>query len=172
MKPPPPAGAPGAAPAPEAKPPSPAKKKAQRFLILTALAVLALAVAYTVGRVQTASHVTEAQHKVEQIDKSQKHTQSRLDSETALVDQLEARRRLHMTLLALDQRNFGIASEHMHAAAKLLAKSNPPPGSALAKLEQQVSGFKLVATEDLAGQRQKILDMIHTFDQLVPPAKP
>lgn len=140
------------------------------MLILIALFVLALAVAYTVGRVQTASHITAAKHQVEQIGKSQKQTKSQLDSEKALVDQLEARRRLHMALLAMDQRNFGIADQDMNAAAKLLARSKP--AGDLAKLQQQVAGFKLVATEDLAGQRQKILDMVHRFDQLVPPEKP
>lgn len=173
MKPPPPAG--GPANAPEAKPkppPSPARKKAQRVLIVLALFVLALAVAYTVGRVQTASHVTEAKQKVQQIDKSQKQTRSQLDSEKALVDRLEARRRLHLALLAMDQRNFGIADQHMHVAARLLARSKPAAGSDLAKLQHRVAAFKLVATEDLAGQRQKILDLVHRFDELVPPAKP
>ncbi len=141
-------------------------------MILGALGVLALAVAYTVGRVQTASHVTEAKHQVEQIDKSQKQTKGQLDSEKSLVDQLEARRRLHLALLAMDQRNFGIADQHMRAAAKLLGESQPAAGSDLSKLQQKVQSFKLVATEDLAGQRQKILDMVHSFDELVPPAKP
>jgi len=142
------------------------------MLILGGLGVLALVVAYTVGRVQTASHITEAKQKVEQIDKSQKQTKGQLDSEKAIVKQLEARRRLHMALLALDQRNFGIADQHMHAAAKLLGESQPAAGSDLAKLQQKIQSFKLVATEDLAGQRQKILDMAHSFDDLVPPAKP
>ncbi len=173
MKPPPPQGTPAGPPAANAKPPpSPGVKKAQRVMILVGLAVLALVVAYTVGRVQTASHVTEAKRQVEQIDKSQKQTKGQLDSEKALVDQLEARRRLHMALLAMDQRNFGIADQHMQAAAKLLARSKPAAGTDLDKLRGEVASFKLVATEDLAGQRQKILDMVHRFDELVPPEKP
>lgn len=134
--------------------------------------MLVLVVAYTVGRVQTASHVTEAEKKVDKAHETQKQTSTQLDSEKALVDRLEARRRLHLALLALDQRNFGIADAHMGAAAKLLARSQPAADSDLGKLEKQVGAFKLVATEDLAGQRQKILDMAHRFDELVPPAKP
>ncbi len=147
--------------------------KSRRVLAAVAGGVLvALLVAYGVGRVQGCSQVRQAEGKAEEAESAKQSATSELQTELnqtrRRVDLLEGRRHLHLALLAMDNRNFGIAQSHLQNASKLL-KRGAKEGSEQAKLHDRVGQLILVATEDFASQRQKVLDVIEAFDSAVPP---
>ncbi len=131
---------------------------------LIAIGVLSVAVlsAYGFGRLQASSLLDEANQHVEaEKQKSQQQTDALL--------RLEARRRLHLCLLAMENRNFGIAQTHLETAGRLLQKSHP--NAELAEVANQIAKHKLVATENLSAERKRILEWVAKFDELVPPKK-
>jgi hypothetical protein len=149
--------------------------KSKRVLAAVAGGVLvALLVAYGVGRVQGCSQVQQAEGKAQEAESAKQSAttelKTQLDQTRRRVDLLEGRRHLHLALLAMDKRNFGIAQSHLQNANKLL-KRGAQEGSEEAKLHGRVEQLILVATEDFAPQRQKVLDVIEAFDALVPPDK-
>ena len=156
----------GAQPAP--KPAAGARFKT--VAVGTAVALVLSLAAYVAGRVQTASRIEDALGRATAADKLREQTNVELAHERAKVSRLEARRRLHLALLALDDRNFGIAQGELSAAAALLARGPSESGSELEKLTRDIVAARLVATEDVAVQRQRLLDWARRFDRLVPPA--
>jgi hypothetical protein len=153
----------------EAKTSASTSKKA---LIGAGVGLVLLAVTYGVGRYQGAQTAGAADHRAEAADGERAKTEATLSSERARATQLEARRRLHLALMALDARNFGIAQEHVTEAGKLIQKSAPAKDSELAKLGDELATTRLVATEDLGSQRSKLLAWTQRFDSALPPAKP
>jgi hypothetical protein len=133
----------------------------KRVLIILLVLAAALGATYLTGRLQGGVEVKAANERVTAAEQAR-------DEARGKVVQLEARRRLHLALLALDQRNFGIAESHLGVASALLAKSKQP--ASLAELHTALSAVKLRASEDLGSERKKIESIIQRFDQLVPPA--
>lgn len=92
------------------------------------------------------------------------------------IGHLEARRQLHLALLALDERNFGIAQRHLGEAGRLLSPADETRfssnGGELARLGQQIAAANLVAAADMGQQRAQLLDFVRRFDVLVPPPLP
>lgn len=81
---------------------------------------------------------------------------------------LEARRRLDLSHVALENQNFGIAEGHLRAAAqKLAAVELEGPMEALAR---DVAETQIGVTGDITAQQQKLRSFIDRFDQLNPPA--
>lgn len=85
------------------------------------------------------------------------------------VVRLEARRQLALALSAVDERNFGIASEHLTSAGRTMQKA--PTGDEMVKLAVELQKFRLVATENLAEQRSRILAWGKTLDKLLADAR-
>lgn len=82
---------------------------------------------------------------------------------------LEARRQLALTISALDERNFGIAADHLRASGESLGRdTNKPETAALAKA---IGGFRLIATENLADQREAIIVWSKALDNVIEAAK-
>ena len=91
-----------------------------------------------------------------------------LEIERGKVARLEGRRRLHLALVALEDRNFGIAQEQLGAArTSFVGASGADPE--LAKIATELEAYKVVATDDVGEQRKKLLDWCRRVDNLMPP---
>jgi hypothetical protein len=148
------------------------KSRVARVAVLSFVALVLLGAAYAAGRLQTASLVTDAEERVKQAQSSEQKSVEQRAVVQAEVTELEARRRLDLALHALDQRNFGTAQHHLGAAASLLESASGNKGGKLSELARNVGAYKLIATDDLGPQRQRILDWIAAFDAARPPQKP
>lgn len=163
----------GPAPRPDASPSAAKQRKAgSRLLYLVLGALLALLASYVIGRLQTASRIEVAEKRATEAKKTTEKKVSELSVERDEVARLEARRRLHLALVALDSRNFGIAQEHLTAAASLLSKSHPDKSSDLAKIAAEITGYHLKASEDVGAERDRLMGWVRRFDAAMPPAKP
>jgi hypothetical protein len=147
---------------------SPWKAKLKRFAIWSGAVLAALGAAYGVGRFQTAQLIDAAEKRTAQALETGKATEQTLIAERNNTKKLEARRQLHLALIALDQRNFGIAQERLAQASQLLSGHST---GELEAVRAQLAASKLVATEDLEAQRGKILDLLRRFDAALPPVK-
>jgi hypothetical protein len=157
----------GAKAAPAAKPPSPSK--AGRVLTYITLVVAGLGGAYAGGRIQGCSEVREAEGRVGEREQETKSAKSDLETERAKVLRLEARRHLHLTLVGMEERNFGIAQEHLKQAGQLLEASTPEGD--LKTLASEVTAFKLTASEDQSKERETVFGFVKKLDQLMPPLR-
>jgi len=143
-----------------------------KLLTVLGLLLLALGVAYTAGRLHTASKIDQADDRARAALEERDRTRKDLATERAAIQRLEARRRLHLALTAVDARNFGIAQGHLDAAAALLAQGGAGAAAGFEQLQRDIRTAHLVATEDLGIQRQRILDWTRRFDELAPPLAP
>ena len=143
--------------------------RAKRWLLVVASVLLLILAAYVAGRLQTAAKIEDAESRVERAQSGQQQQADETQSAQAVVMRLESRRRLHLALVAMEERNFGIAQQHLSAAGGLLAKAEPSTDSELGRLGAAIRKHKLVATEDVGAQRRKVLGWVRTFDELVPP---
>lgn len=132
--------------------------KAKRILLGTAAFVVAVAAAYGIGRFQLATQVRDAEARTQEVEQ-------KLRAEQQKVTSLEARRHLHLSLLAMDERNFGIAQKELEQAARLLGQTADKPEHS--KLAAEVQRHKIIATEDLGAQRQKVLAWTRALDALL-----
>jgi hypothetical protein len=139
----------------------------KRALIVLAVVAASVGIAYGAGRMQTAGAIDSAEERASQSLKAASAAQIRLREVEA---RLEARRRLHMALIQLEERNFGIAEQHLTAATAQLAKSKP--SGELEQLRASMADTRLKASDDVAAQRAKIAGWVARFDALVPPAAP
>jgi hypothetical protein len=144
--------------------------------IAVVAALGAVGAAYGTGRLQGAAQVSRIEARAEEESKQSGKQTDRLRAKLAdarsKLSRLEARRQLHMALVALDQRNFGIAQQHVGRSGRLLEGSQSPPNSELGRLGQTMVSKRLVATEDLAAQRRELLAWAARLDELVPPTPP
>jgi hypothetical protein len=140
------------------------------------VSVVCVALAYGAGRIQGAVHVSKVEAKAAEATSKNESKARALETKLAAsrqkLVQLEASRQLYVSLIALDQRNFGIAQEHIQKASKLLVQSGPPPGGALAQLAKALGESNLVATENISAQRDQILRWASALLALVPPPVP
>jgi len=155
---------PDAGPALSAEKAPPQKSKTKSLLIGAAFLVSTLAAAYGTGRLQTAHLVRQAESRATEADRSARELRAK-------ILRFDARRHVHLALLALDERNFGIAQSELARAGKLLKDSEPPAGSDLDKLATSLLNHRLVATEDLGTQHHKILKWVRVFDGALPPSR-
>jgi len=137
----------------------------QKRLIWTGVMILAAGASYLAGRLQTSSMIDAAEK--ETVAAEEKATKRGADVSQAnqLLLRYEARRQLHLVLIALEERNFGIAKEHQSTAATLLQESEPTAGSELAKLYEAMQKYQLVAREDLSAERTVIQTWAKRLDQ-------
>ncbi len=151
-------------------------KQAERVGVTAAIALALLGAAYGFGRYQTASRIDQVEQDASQARQQAQREFDGLKAQMQDVQQklvrLEARRRLHLALMALDARNFGIAQTHLDAAKQLLLQSKPADGTALAKLAGSIGELKIVASEDVSAERQRILGFVDQFDAAMPPMDP
>jgi len=137
------------------------------------VALLFVGAAYGVGRFQGAAKVSEAESRASAASSASASAVASnrvaLDIERGKVARLEGRRRLHLAIVAVEDRNFGIADEHLAAARKNFAGA-AGGDTELAKIAAELEAFKVVATDDVGEQRKKLLDWCRRVDNLMPPS--
>jgi hypothetical protein len=122
---------------------------------------LAVGGAYAGGRLQT-------QSQLEALGDGLTTAQHELQASTQVLAELEARRRIHLAVMELDQNNFGTAQEHLRAGAALLQAA----GADLSTLGGALRTLELAPSLDVAAQRQALLQLAAQFDALRPPMRP
>jgi len=149
-----------------------ATANAKATAIGVGVALVCVGAAYGVGRFQGASKVEEADRRASAAASASASaaTSARVavDIERGKVARLEGRRRLHLALIAIEERNFGIAEEQLKAARKELA-SAPGADPELTKISSELDGYKVVATDDTGDQRKKLLDWCKRLDATLGP---
>jgi hypothetical protein len=140
--------------------------------------VVALAVAgaaYGAGRFQGKAQVEDADRRAALATSASASAMTNanvlVDIERGKVARLEARRRLHIALLALEDKNFGIAQEHLTAARGHLAAAKGGDNE-MTKIGSEIEQFKVPTTEDLTEPKKKILEWCKRLDEAMPPTKP
>jgi hypothetical protein len=136
------------------------------------VALACSAAAYGVGRFQGAAKVSEADARANAASSASVNavssTKMALEIERGKVARLEGRRRLHLAIVALDDRNFGIVQEQLTAArTSFVGATGADPE--LSKLAAELEAYKIVATDDIGEQRKKLLDWCRRVDNLMPP---
>jgi hypothetical protein len=147
---------------------SPKQSRFKRVLAGLGAFLASVSIAYAAGRVQTRTQIQDAESHAKDLDTKRLAGVQDLRVEHQKVQRLDARRHLHLSLLALDERNFGIAQSELAATGKLLSDSAPEPNSDLSKIATEVQKHKLVATEDLSVQRQKLVGWARAIDSALP----
>lgn len=156
----------------EKKPLATAKEppsKAKRILLFVGLGLVALGAAYGAGFLTQHLKLGEAEELAGTKDQETQKAKRDVDQERAKVMRLEARRHLHLALLDMEARNFGMAQEHATQAGALLVASAPE--GEMKQLAQEVKAFRLTASEDQSSDRKTILGFAEKLDKLMPPAK-
>ena len=134
----------------------------KRVLIALAVVLTATGIAYLVGRLQTAERIDAAKAETREA------LEAKAGAERTLL-RLEARRRLHLAIMALDRRNFGIAEQHLTAAARLLESSKPE--GELEALRNGIAARRLRASDNASDEQKQVRDFAAKLDELVPPAE-
>lgn len=124
-----------------------------------AIGLAVAAVAYGAGRIQGLFEVAAVRAETAAAAEARRTERGRLSA-------FEARRELGLALLAVDDRNFGIARDHIRAAAtKLRAAGLEDPGTAA--LAGDIEAADVEVTGDPAPQRARIRSLVDRFDQVL-----
>ncbi len=144
-----------------------------RLLIAAAVFLVVAFVLYWLGlskgRGELAAQKTSDEG---QIKTAQSQTAAAQASAAALQTQnqlMAARGLLYQAALALDQRNFGIASDDVVKASQTLDAAKPADAGVEGKLvpiRQAVTGTKINVAEDLDTQRSGLLNLASQVDGL------
>jgi hypothetical protein len=142
---------------------------AGRYLILLGILVIAVLAAYGLGGWQERRAALSVH---QSFTSDVERLQMQVADLRGEVLTLEARRQLHIALMALDRRNFGTAQRYLVAAGKDLASiKRAPAGSdpaVLSRLAQELQSARLVATEDFGRHRDRILGWVNELDGQFP----
>lgn len=139
----------------------------KRALILIVGTAIVVSMAYLSGLRTSTGRLREKNQELTRLKTQVDVARSDVTRRDATIRHLEARRQLHLSLIALDERNFGIAQGHLNAAAILLG--NAGGGEAFTNLTRQIRATNLVAAADFAEQRQQILEFARRLDAAIPP---
>lgn len=151
--------------APAAQPPQ-KNKRIKFYLTWSGIAVLSYATIFAVGYFRGREELSTVTAKLDQVTKSREAARKDVEAQHIRVQRLEARRYIDQALAALDARNFGIAQQRLTEAEKALTKTHV--AGKLLEVSKSLESFRVVATEDLGKQRQKLLELVSTFDQAYP----
>lgn len=160
--------APAAAP-PKEKTDTSAGSPVKKALTMLAVAAVAVGAAYGTGRYQGHQSTQAAEQKRDDIEKQKAVVTGEFDAQRDRAIRLEARRRLHMAQTAVDEKNFGIAHEHLAKAAALLARAKGVP--ALDALAADLKTTNLAPGAQPNQSRDKVTALIRRFDEAQPPAE-
>jgi len=158
----------GAAADPKKKPAT--ESRTQRTIAIVGGVLAGLATLYGVGRFQGHAETQAADQRTQEAEKQKERATSEFDAQRDRAIRLEARRRLHLALIALDDRNYGIAEGHVERAATLLERAKGLP--ALDALAADLRGVKLAPSGEPSASREKVFVLVKRFDDALPPAEP
>lgn len=131
----------------------------QQALIALALLLVVAVVFYFVGRAQGRGPVPVLEQRAAEAEAgvAAVHDRARLAEALALT---------YRTTLDLDARNFGIANEHLHAAAAALDGLSGVDGTAVDELRRRMAETDLAVAADLAAQRAQVLAFAEEIETL------
>ena len=139
---------------------SPPPSKRRIWPVALVLSLVSLLAAYAVGRAQGADRLARAEQRADAAEREHDVTGQSLREAQRRIRGLEARRALHLSLLALDKRNFGIAQEQIVRASQLLLDE----GGEWQGVGSELDGLKLQASDDLETQRKRLLELVANLD--------
>jgi hypothetical protein len=147
--------------------PKPRRSRFKKFLWTVLILALALGGTYLGAWFQMKARVNAMQEQLTGAGEQVAIAQQRLTTEHQRVTELEARRRIHLAIMAFDENNFGTAREQLRAAATLL---DATPGNAeLAALARSLRTLELAPSVDLSTQRAALVQLAAKFDSLRAP---
>jgi len=144
--------------------------RSQKTIAIVGGVLASLATSYGVGRFQGHSETQSAEQRTQEAQKQKERATGEFDAQRDRAIRLEARRRLHLALMALDDRNYGIAGGHVERAATMLERAKGLP--ALDALATDLRGTKLAPSGEPSASREKVTVLIRRFDEALPPAEP
>jgi hypothetical protein len=161
---------PPAATSPEPGRPNPGRRSRFRRVLWSAGALaLALGGAYLGGRLQSQSRIDELDRHLVTAQTELAALRGKETLQLQQLGELEARRLIHLGILAFDKNNFGIAQDQLRQAATLLESPASQPDAALKALASALRTLELSPTLDLAQQRAALIQLASKFDELRPP---
>jgi hypothetical protein len=163
------AGAAGGSAVPNEKGGRTPRSRLRKFLWGSAVLVLAVGGAYVGGRLQSHARIEELARELEATRRQVEELRGKETAQLKQLGELEARRQIHLGILAFDQNNFGIAQDHLRKAAVLLESPAMQPDSALSALGVALRTLELSPTLDLVSQREALVQLANKFDGLRPP---
>jgi hypothetical protein len=155
----------------------------KKALIAGGIVVAALGVAYGIGRYQGHTRVAAVESELEttrsglesQLEKTKRDltgeieaTESKLEAATTRAQRLDARRRIHLSLMEMRALNFGHARTHLQKAGKQLATA-ASGDEALTAVAQEIEATRIEPTDNLDAQIQRLQRLAKRVDELVPP---
>ena len=148
-------------------------KRARNVVVGVLSGALALALSYWIGRAEGSAKADALEQRAEQQQKGQQKSaeqlREQLEQSEQRVKQLEARRALHQSLMALELDNFGTAREHLAKTLSWVQAQKPVPGSALSQFEESLSRVELTVTADPMPQRVELTQLAAAFDAMLAP---
>lgn len=156
-------------PEPTKAPEAQATPGGKRLLIGLCAVVVSVGSAYGIGRYQGKLATDAAKSREGERATEKQRATAQFDAQRDRAIRLEARRRLHLGQMAVEERNFGAAEKHLAKAADLLGRAKGE--AALDELAVAIAATKLPATDDLGPPRQKVLELVKRFDAALPLAE-
>lgn len=112
------------------------------------------------------------------LQRMQSDYEARLTTQRELTQPLEARllalkarRAMHLSLIALEQRNFGTAERHAREAGEGLAAMGPG-AERYAELADELQSFRPRVSDDISEQRAHLIEFSRQFDAIFDEEKP
>ncbi len=135
-----------------------------------------LGAAYAVGRADAGAKTeavrTAAAQAAESHQEETAELAAQVQTERRRTVLLEARRRIHIALIALDERNFGIASQELNGAGSMMSTVQGAADGPIAVLATRLHGYKTVVTNDLGTQRGEIVGFAKKLDAVLDREQP
>lgn len=132
--------------------------------------IVTILASYGIGRFQGAQSTNAAEERTKAEAEARSRATQEFDAQRDRAIRLEARRRLHLASVAVEEKNFGIAREHLTKCATLLERSKGI--AALDDLASRIRKQPLAASDDVAAARAELASFTRAFDQALPPAEP
>lgn len=141
-------------------------RRIKRYAWLAAGALALLGSCYVLGYLRGHGELSAVELQNQKLSQAKVDDAKQLETERARSQMLEGRRCLDQAVMALDYRNFGTAQERLKQAGQRIVGARAE-GRLLA-IGKELDTYRLVATEDLGNQRQKLVSYLTEFDQLYP----
>jgi hypothetical protein len=154
----------------------PVPPRARRIIALVLGFAVLLGGAYAVGRADAGSKTEAVKEQAAAAQATHQQATANLaaqvQSERRRIVLLEARRRIHVALIALDERNFGIASQELDGAGSMMSTVEGAADGPIAELSARLHGYKTVVTNDLGSQRAEIVAFAKKLDVVLDREEP
>ena len=146
------------------------------WFVIVLFLIVAGAIAYFVGGIVERragdADVATAERQVDIVKTQLQDVQTKLSAAQSTNKLLGASVLTYRAMVALDNRNFGVANDDVaKALASLNAIGEPGTGidgAALSALKKQAAGVKIRVATDLESQRTQLLHLATSINALVP----